>query len=64
MSYQDFARGRTAQQIARERELREHAEERARVADDDELVSILRPLATEEMLPSELAQRQGWIGVR
>jgi hypothetical protein len=34
------------------------------VADDDELVSILRPLTAEEMIPSELAQRQGWIGVR
>ena len=64
MSFQDFARGRTAQQIARERELRRLAEQEALQAEEDELVSILRPLTTEEMFPAELAQRKFWTGVR
>lgn len=64
MSFQDFERGRTAQQIAKERELHRLAEEEASQAEEDELVSILRPLTTEEMFPAELTQRKFWTGVR
>ncbi len=64
MSYQDFACGRTAQQIATERELRMRSEQEAIQADEDELVGILRPLMAEEMLPAEIAVRHRWIGVR
>ena len=58
MSYSDFARGLSAKQVAREKELREEQEMRRQIAEEEEFVSILRPIPAEEMTAHEMFERR------
>jgi hypothetical protein len=58
MGYQEFNRGLTAEQLMqlRQREADERARER--LEEEDDLVSIVRPLLAEEMSEDDHSQRR------
>ena len=58
MGFEQFNKGISAEQIMQER--RREADDRARerLEEEDDLVSIVRPLMSEEMREDELQQRR------
>jgi hypothetical protein len=58
MSYQEFNRGLTAEQLMRIRQREADERARERFEEEDDLASIVRPLLAEEMTEDDYGQRR------
>ena len=58
MGFEQFSKGLSAEQIMQERQREADERARERLEEDDDLVSIVRPLMSEEMREDELEQRR------
>ena len=64
MSYQEFNRGLTAEQLMRIRQREADERARERFEEEDDLASIVRPLLAEEMTEDDYGQRRRHRAVR
>ena len=58
MGFEQFSKGLSAEQIMQERQREADDRARERLEEEDDLVSIVRPLMSEEMREDELQQRR------
>lgn len=58
MSYRDFAQGLSSKQVARRKELQQQAENRRQLSEEEEFVSILRPISAREAAERDLFKPQ------
>jgi hypothetical protein len=58
MSYQEFNRGLTADELMRIRQREADERARERFEEEDDLASIVRPLLAEEMTEDDYRQRR------
>lgn len=57
MGYEQFSKGVSAELIMQERQREADERARERLEEEDDLVSIVRPLLTEEVTDDDLQQR-------